>query len=109
MKTYAPGTVLTHDFQSDPFGGRYEILEHLGGREYLVRDLPDTDEIIEEIGDYYATPGAYLEWVDPFGPGRRRATPEESWLLEVERRAEYRNGEPRKVRFATAAEYHAHF
>lgn len=52
--TTATGKVCKWDFQSDVFGGSYELLEHLGKDVWLARHLAPSDDVIDAIVEYAA-------------------------------------------------------
>lgn len=99
------GDVLTWDLQSDDFQGQYRLVEHQGGRRWLAEYLEPSDELIDRITDYYLnSPSPYLSYVDPFGPGRRRATRQETLDQEIYARIE-RAGQTFPIEFVSAARY----
>lgn len=84
------GTVHAWDYQSDVFEGEYEIVAfHAETGEYTARHLEPSDELIAKATEHYLTSeGVYLDYVDPFGPGRRLATRQEALDMDILERIE---------------------
>lgn len=83
------GDTMKFDFQSDVFEGEYRLVEDLGNGQFVAEYLEPSDELIDAVLDYYLnTPveRICLGWVDPFGPGRRPATPQETADQEIMKR-----------------------
>jgi hypothetical protein len=99
------GDVLKHDFQADVFEGEYRLVEDLGGGSWLAETVEPSDELIEAARVYYLEgQSPCLNYVDPFGPGRRRATRQESLDMEILERIE-RAGWTFKIQFTSRAKW----
>ena len=50
------GDILRHDGQADVYRGRYQLIEKVAGERntWVCETLPDDDEIIEAIFDFWA-------------------------------------------------------
>lgn len=106
--TIKPGDIGTWDFQADMFQGQYRFVEQTGRNEWIIEQLPPSEELIERAFQHYSSPGAYLGIHDPWGPERRDNTPEEAWVEEITNREE-RAGEQMKIRIVSRATYDAAF
>jgi|SRR5579862_8018885 len=89
---YQVGQIFRHDYQADVYEGRYQLVEFKGydrsGRElWLVEHLTDDEHSEQRIIDDYAGGHVSLGYVDPHGPGRRRATLDETFAMELAERA----------------------
>ena len=103
------GDTAKWDNQSDVFQGEYRYVEHLGGNRWMIEYLEPSDELIEEIEEYYLrSPQPYLGWFDPFGPGRREATRQEALDEEVMERIE-RAGRRTEIRIVSREPWAAMF
>jgi hypothetical protein len=86
----ATGTVLTHDFQSDDFEGEYEVIgfDEATGM-YTGRHMEPSGKLIAAAEQHYLhSESPYLDYVDPFGPGRRVETRQEAFDREIMGRIE---------------------
>jgi len=107
--TPAVGDILHFDFQSDDFRGQYRLIRDLGRGRFLAEYVEPSDELIDAVVNYYLnSPNPYLDFVDPFGPGRRRATRQEAADAEILRRIEYA-GDTFTIEFVSAQRYAAAF
>lgn len=95
------GQVMKWDHQSDVFHGEYRLVKDLGGGKWEIEELEPSDELIDEVLDYYLNAAhPYLDYVDPFGPGRRRATRQESADQEIMNRID-RAGTIKVIQFVS--------
>jgi len=115
--TRTTGTILTHDYQADPFGGRYQLVEQTGPDTWLVEDLaPDSDEEDRILAHYetaeaegYGTcPIWDKTWAECTGDERPKIVGHKSHsdelAEELARRTE-RAGQRYTIRFVSAARY----
>lgn len=119
------GDVHRHDAQADIWRGRYKLIERVPGkpRTWIVEALPDDDEIIGAIVDFWAGQEADGGWTAPIwdrtwadcdtDAGERpqvigAMTHEDMLFEELARRAE-RYGERTQVTFISAAAYAEYF
>jgi hypothetical protein len=103
------GDVLTWDYQSDVFKGQYRLVENLGRGVWRAENLEPSDELIEAARAYYLdSENPYLDWIDPFGPERRRATRQESFDAEILVRIE-NAGHTFEIQFVSAERFNAAF
>jgi hypothetical protein len=102
------GDIMTWDYQSDIYGGQYRLIEDLGGGRFVAEYLEPSDEVIDRIINDFMDGHGYLDYIDPFGPNRRRVTAQESLDMEIMQRIE-RAGQTFKIQIVSAATYHAAF
>lgn len=103
------GDVITWDYQSDVFQGQYRLVEDLGRGTWRAEHLEPNDELIESARAYYLeSEHPDLDWIDPFGPERRRATRQESFDMEILGRIK-NAGHVFEVQFVSAERYAAAF
>lgn len=99
MSQHQVGDILTWDFQADVFQGRYQLVEHEGGSNWIAESLPPTeveiDAIIATGADHEARGFSWLGTI-------------EEVMAEVERR-QTEAGRRFKIRMVSAATYAAAF
>lgn len=91
------GDVHTWDAQADHLRGRYELVEHLGGSRWRIRNLPPDDAEVDRILDYFARNEARGHGFD---------CTVEALMAEV---AERSAGREMEVEFVSAERYAAYF
>jgi hypothetical protein len=119
------GDIRRSDSQADPWQGRYKLIRRVHGKPktWITETLPDDDEIIDAIVDYWAGQEAagattspiwdktWLECDQDAGEHPQRIgwkTYEDMLFEELANRARW-YGEQTEVRFLTAAEYAEYF
>jgi hypothetical protein len=98
QQTRKPGDVLQRSYQSDVYGGRYRLVESLGGGRWVIEDVEPSDEEMDAIlsDPYFITGGVYIK---PNGEALFPETPEEVVLARIDcagRRSEIRLVSPRE-------------
>lgn len=105
---YTVGQTYQWDMQADVFQGSFKVVADLGGGLFEIERLEPSDEMLDRIEAAYASGNVYLGYVDPYGPGRREATPAEAAEIEIERYIAL-TGTRSKIRAISRAEYDRSF
>lgn len=115
------GDILQNDFQSDVYGGRYKLIERVGPKTWVTEVLPDADDVIDKIVEFYVheeARGAYRTriwnktWKECVGDERPEVvgekTYEEMMMDELAWREQF-YGTRRTVKFVSSAQYAEYF
>lgn len=123
--TVKAGEIRRHDFQADIWRGRYQVIEKVAGERnaWVCETIPDDDEIIDAIIDFWADQEAKGTQTSPIwsktwaecdeSKGERPErigwkTHEQMLTEELEHRA-YFYGHRSKVTFVSSSRYAEYF
>jgi hypothetical protein len=115
--TRTAGDIHTWDYQADPFGGRYRLVEQTGPDTWVVEDLAPTAEEEDRIVAHYedceargfsTTPIWDRTWAECSGDQRPTIVGHKShadeMVEEIARRTE-RAGQRHTIRFVSSERY----